>query len=108
MLPGGHPEAGETLEQTLFREVDEEACAVVEQAVYLGVQEVDDGVQSHYQTRFWARVRLEPFAPHFETSRRLIVAPSDFVSSLNWSTKEIATATLRAALDAEERSRGIG
>jgi len=41
-LPSGHPELGETIEQTLVREVAEEACATVQQMRYLGAVEVYD------------------------------------------------------------------
>ncbi len=102
MLPGGHPEGNETPLEALVREVWEEACAVVESAVYLGAQSVaDERGRVYYQTRFWAKVRLEPFEPRFETSRRLLVEPADFVDTLNWSTPRLARAVLGAALSAE-------
>ena len=108
MLPGGHPEASETPEETLAREVSEEACAVVQKAVYLGVQQVDDGAQRYYQMRFWAAVRLEPFVPHFETPRRLLVDPDDFISTLNWSTPKLARAMFDAALRVENHQKKFG
>ena len=105
-LPGGHPEPGETLEQTLTREVREEACAEICHSVYLGAQQVDDpqspdGLTHYYQARFWARVRLEPFAPQFERLYRVCVAPSAFLTTLQWGTTRIAQALLEAALTAE-------
>jgi ADP-ribose pyrophosphatase YjhB (NUDIX family) len=64
MLPGGHPEGNETPQEALVREVWEEACAVVERAAYLGAQQVtDEHGKTYYQTRFWARVKLESFTP---------------------------------------------
>ncbi len=102
-LPGGKPEGDETIEQTLVREVREEACAVVLQTAYLGAQQVDDphspaGLHRYYQTRFWARVQLDPFIPHFETTRRLLIPSSALLATLNWKTKKIAQAMLDAAL----------
>jgi len=62
-LPGGTIEPGEALEQTLVREVREAACARVVESRHIGCQRVDeldgDGA-SYYQTRFWARVELDP------------------------------------------------
>jgi ADP-ribose pyrophosphatase YjhB (NUDIX family) len=61
-------EDGETVEQALVREVAEEACARVRRCRYLAAQHVADplnplGVPSNYQTRWWARVELDPWRP---------------------------------------------
>lgn len=99
-LPGGHPETGETIEEALVREVWEEACAVVESAVYLGAQRVDDPAESapYYQTRWWARVRVLEFKPEFEIRERRLIAPEDLVATLNWQTAATAEAVFQAAL----------
>jgi ADP-ribose pyrophosphatase YjhB (NUDIX family) len=104
-LPGGHLEPGESLDDALMREIAEEACAIVERCVYLGAQRVDDPDRAtpYFQTRWWARVRLEPFAPQYETTVRSLVSPDEFVSRLNWDTSRIARAVLDAALTAEAR-----
>jgi len=88
-LPGGHPEPGETLEAALVHGVWEEAAAHVVESAYLGCQRVDDpqrpdGPTLYYQARFWARVELDPFVAHHETSDRRRVAPDDFLASLAW------------------------
>lgn len=61
-LAGGHPEPGESIEQTFVREVAEETDAKVLDMRYLGAQEVSDpgnpdGKSIYYQARFWAKVR---------------------------------------------------
>lgn len=105
-LPGGHPEPGETPEQTFVREVREEACAIVEHLAYLGAQQVDDpsassGPTRYYQTRFWARVRLEPFYAQFEILQRRLIAPQDFLSVLPWGHTRIAQALFSSAIEQE-------
>lgn len=105
-LPGGHPEPGETIEQTLVREVREEACAIVEHLAYLGAQQVDDpaapsGLTRYYQTRFWARVHLEPFHPQFETRRRVLTPPQDFLSLVSWGHTNRAQALFTIATEQE-------
>jgi 8-oxo-dGTP pyrophosphatase MutT (NUDIX family) len=64
-FPGGTVEDGETVEHALVREVAEEACARVVRCRYLACQHVadplnPDGGPSYYQTRWWARVELDP------------------------------------------------
>lgn len=112
-LPGGQVETGEQPAQTLVREVAEEACARVTDRRYLACQHVWDpeapvGPTSHYQTRWWARVDLEPWHPNDEKVARRLVPPSDVVAGLSWRRKEIAGRLLELALAAERADRHEG
>jgi ADP-ribose pyrophosphatase YjhB (NUDIX family) len=107
-LPGGHPETGESIEQAFVREVWEEACAVVEHLAFLGAQQVDDpevpdGPKRYYQTRFWARIHLEPFHPRFEKIHRKLVTSVDFLSQLSWGSSQIAQALFDLANEQERQ-----
>jgi ADP-ribose pyrophosphatase YjhB (NUDIX family) len=76
-FPGGTVEDGESVEQALVREVAEEACARVARCQYLASQHVadplnPDGRPSYYQTRWWARIELDPGSPKTMIGRRLV------------------------------------
>jgi len=107
-LPGGHREPGESMEATLVREIREEICASVSNAVYLGVQRVIDEHHTsviHYHARYWARVRMEEFVPSHEVHYLAFVQPPMLLTTLNWQTKRILEATLQDALLAEAKTK---
>lgn len=59
------------------------------------------GPTSHYQTRWWARVELDPRHPNDEKVARRLVPPENVLAGLSWRRKEIAGRLLRLALAVE-------
>jgi ADP-ribose pyrophosphatase YjhB (NUDIX family) len=79
-LPAGRSEGSETWEETLRREVREEACATVVQARLLGFARSRclSGPQAGLVLvrSFWrAEVTLDPWQPQFEIAHRRLVEP---------------------------------
>jgi ADP-ribose pyrophosphatase YjhB (NUDIX family) len=86
-LPAGRPEGDETWEQTLCREMREEACATVTAARLLGFSRGHciAGLQTGLVLvrSFWvAQITLDPWDPQFEIAHRRVVAPADVLSYL--------------------------
>ena len=86
-FPAGRPEVGESLLDTLRREVDEEACCEVENPHLMGftvstcLEGAEQGlvlVRSHWA----ARAALGPWEPAHETTHRQVVAVADVLSVL--------------------------
>lgn len=99
-LVGGHPEAGETLEETFIREVSDEACAEVLAMRFLRSQEVIDpgnpeGQVIYYQVRYWAKIRLGKFIPKFEVTEICYCQPTEVKARLNWQTEKVLDELLR-------------
>lgn len=77
-FPGGRPEAGESAEDTLRREVHEEACAIVKTARLLGFARgecVNGWERGKILVRsYWrAEVEIEPWEPRFEIPHRRLI-----------------------------------
>jgi len=81
-FPGGQPEGSESWEQTLWREVLEEACATVVSANLLGFARAECKIGDHIGRiivrSFWrAEVKLLVWEPQFETKQRRLVRPEE-------------------------------
>lgn len=93
-IPGGTPEAGETPEQTLARELLEEADVVLGQMLPIGVQKVEaffpnnDHPQVYYQWRFTGRIeKIFPQTPDPATGKiyeRRFIPKSEINQVVNW------------------------
>jgi ADP-ribose pyrophosphatase YjhB (NUDIX family) len=86
-LPAGRPEGDETWEQTLRREMREEACATLLEARLLGFSRgaCIAGPQAGLVLvrSFWrAQVTLDAWNPQFEIPHRCIVPPAQILSHL--------------------------
>jgi ADP-ribose pyrophosphatase YjhB (NUDIX family) len=86
-MPAGRPEPGETWEDTLRREMLEEACATVVGARLLGFTR-GECVEGHEQGRVLVRsmwradVELGPWDPRFEIPYRRVVPAADVAREL--------------------------
>jgi ADP-ribose pyrophosphatase YjhB (NUDIX family) len=93
-IPGGRPEAGESLRQTLDREMLEETCGRVQDARLLGYFR-GQCVRGHEQglvlvRSFWlATIELDAWEPRYEIVQRRLVTPTvaldEVGSSSLWS-----------------------
>jgi hypothetical protein len=87
-LPAGRPEGNESWEETLRREMREEACAVVGHARLLGFSR-GHCVRGHEEglvlvRSFWiAQVTLQPWVPVFEILHRKVVPIGELFAHLS-------------------------
>ncbi|MDD4476595.1 MAG: NUDIX domain-containing protein [Patescibacteria group bacterium] len=103
-FPGGHPEIGEKPEDTLRREVAEEAYVTLKEPRLIGYMEVKDPQNesiegTHYiQLRYLAKIEtVNEFKKEFETSERDFVdvnSLSQYISWINFPTGEGQIETL--------------
>jgi ADP-ribose pyrophosphatase YjhB (NUDIX family) len=102
--PGGRPEPGESWEQTLRREIAEEACATVTEARLLGF--VRSRCTSGHEEGLvlvrsvWrAEVTVLPWRPAHEIPFRRMVTPDDLAGQL-WMEPGAEPIYARAACEA--------
>jgi ADP-ribose pyrophosphatase YjhB (NUDIX family) len=86
-VPGGGPEGNETWEETLRREVREEACATVVHASLLGFCRsaciAGPQVGQVLVRSLWrAEVELGPWEPQFEVAHRRVVGAAEVVDQV--------------------------
>lgn len=98
-LPGGHVEPDETSpEQTMHREVMEEAYMTVHSPVLAEVIESDYFAEPSYMLGFGAWVdELQDFVPNDETSERVTVTVDEFIDQYSAGDKQLMRRTIERA-----------
>lgn len=87
--PGGHPENGESSEETMIREVREEACAAVtswQLIAYARSECLEGERKGHVMVRDMYVARVEPLPwvqPEFEIVERLTVPVDTLVATMS-------------------------
>ncbi len=104
-LPAGRPEPGENWEQTLRREMDEEACATVTGARLLGFtrgQCLTGPERGRVLVRsVWrADVELRPWEARFEIADRRVVGPAAVTDALSLGSHPFAAIIRRELAEA--------
>ncbi len=107
-LPASRPEPGESWEQTLRRELDEEACATVIRARLLGFtrgQCVAGPERGRVLVRsVWrADIELRPWQARFEIAGRRVVAPAAVEEALSLGAQPFAPFIRRELQEAAAR-----
>lgn len=102
--PGGRPEGQESWEQTLCREILEEACAIVVGARLLGFCRAQclTGAEAGLvlvRSIWRAEVQLNLWQPRFEIAHRRVVPSSDLLSHL-WMDEGFEPIYRRALVEA--------
>lgn len=98
-IPGGHLEKGETREETLKRELMEEACVTLKDINYLGAVEVVEN-ETYYQTRYTAHInKVLEFKEEWEIDERKFVTIKDLPNYITWANGVTFKAQIDSALN---------
>lgn len=104
-IPGGHPEGNESYLETLNREIMEEACITIKDAVLMGAVEVFDNGKTYYQYRYTARVdKILPFIQEWETCERMFVNLNELENFIPWANGRVFGEQLKSATNYWELS----
>lgn len=94
----GHPEKNESEEDTLKRELMEEACVTLGNISYLGAVEVQENSETYFQLRYTARTsEILPFKQEWETCERKFIDIKDLPKYIKWSNGIVFNQQIMAA-----------
>lgn len=104
MLPGGTPEEKENIEDTITREIDEEASCKIESLKLIGIIKVNypnnpnqKQGENFYQLRYIAKIKnINPLTIDPDRGykhERIFVSPQEFIEKVTW--KKIAKEMLK-------------
>jgi ADP-ribose pyrophosphatase YjhB (NUDIX family) len=104
-LPAGRPEPGESWEQTLRREMAEEACATVVRARLLGFTRGQCVAGPEHgrvlvRSAWRADVELRPWEARFEIADRRVIAASEVEDALSLGSHPFAALIRRELAEA--------
>jgi 8-oxo-dGTP pyrophosphatase MutT (NUDIX family) len=109
-VPGGGVHEGESVDDALARELDEELGATVVAQEYLGYQSAFDpdnpfgAPETDYHVFFWCRLTLPAsFTSAHEIAEVRLVPADEFRSALAWGHDPKSMQLLELALEAESR-----
>jgi len=95
-LPGGHPEKNESWEESLRREIEEEADCTIKNFKLIGYIEVNDPDNSSIEGQHYLQLRylclldnIGEFKAAFETSERNFVPPDRLPEYITWMTTSL-------------------
>jgi 8-oxo-dGTP pyrophosphatase MutT (NUDIX family) len=107
-LPGGGVEEGESAEEALVRELQEEAAATVEKMELLGIERMDDdsGTTEH-RGYYWCRITPQygQYTPQHEIALLKLVDPSEFLDAPMRRRNRVAELLLARSLAVERKYR---